>query len=267
MTPLIRIWNLTTLFLMIGCNQRPLNQPAEIEKGSATASSSKYSNPAKNGPLPSDPVSSELGAQEPTRAEFAVRWDPSEGGLANAQEVLSFLKAHRKTEEVFEVRYYDLEPPANAPPDSITILRQRRQQGGKTEIRLKYRRTQPLDENWECPNDRLYEKSEEVDLSFVGTRLPNRVYSYSCTLIAQQPPVSLHAVPKKCSARVVRYEFHKFKIEEWTFPDGNVKLELSRSAENSGAELAKFQKVVTRLLEQGVRPSHQSKTELGSQCP
>lgn len=258
----IRIWNLAAIFLTIGCNQ-----PASIEKGPAAASSSEFSASAKIDSQPSDPVSSESGAREPARAEYAVRWDPSEGGLRNAHEVLAFFNAPQMTGEAFEVRYYDLEPPSNAPPDSTTILRQRRKAGGKTEIRLKYRRTQPLGEEWECPNDSPYDKREEVDFSFVGTGLPNRVYSYSCTLTAQQPPPSLHAVPKKCASQMMRYQFKGFKIEEWTLPRGNVKVEVSHSAQNTRAELTKFAEFVSKLRERGVKPSDQSKTELGSRCP
>jgi hypothetical protein len=196
-----------------------------------------------------------------------VRWDPSEGGFANAQEVLAFLNAPKKVGEVFEVRYFDLATPANAPPDSTTILRQRSNVGGKTEIRLKYRRTQPLGRNWECPNDSLYEKNEEVDVSFIGTEMTNRIFSYSCTLIAHQPPVSLNAFPKKCVSRMVRYEFHKFKIEEWTLPGADVKVEVSHTAPNTSNEQAKFAEFVFKLRERGVKPTDQSKTELGSRCP
>ena len=137
----------------------------------------------------------------------------------------------------------------------------------RTEIRLKYRRTRPLGEKWNCPNDSPYEKAEEVDFSFVGTGQPNRVYSYSCTLTAKQPPASLNAVQKKCSSRMVRYQFDGFKIEEWTLPRGDVKVEVSHSAKNTRAEVAKFAEFVSKLRDRGVKPSDQSKTELGSRCP
>lgn len=139
--------------------------------------------------------------------------------------------------------------------------------GGKTEIRLKYRRTQPLGEKWECPNDGPYEKNAEADVSFVGAGMLNRVYSYSCTLSAQQPPASLHAVPKKCVSQMVRYQFKGFKIEEWTLPGGKVIVELSHTAQNTSDKLAKFAEFVSKLRERGVKPSDQSKTELGSRCP
>jgi hypothetical protein len=251
-----------------------LNQAAGAENGLAASSSSEISTPAATDPSPPVSVNPERGVHEPPRAEYAVRWDPSEGGLANAQEVLAFLNAPKKNGEAYEVRYFDLEPPASAPPDSITILRKRGKLGrkrvklgGGTEICLKYRRTHPLVERWECPHDSSYEKVEEVDFSFVGTGMPNRVYSYSCTLIAQEPPPSLNAVPKKCASQFVRYQFEGFKIEEWTLPGENVKVEVSHSAKNTRAELAKFAEFVSKLRERGVKPLDQSKTELGSRCP
>ncbi len=220
MTPVIRIWNLAAILLIIGCSQRPLNQADSAENVLAAPTSTENSTQAASDPTHPISVSTEQEVHEPARAEYAVRWDPSEGGLRNAHEVLAFLKAPQKSGEVFEVRYFDLEPPASAPPDSTTILRQRRKVRGRTEIRLKYRRTRPLGEKWNCPNDSPYEKAEEVDFSFVGTGQPNRVYSYSCTLTAKQPPASLNAVQKKCSSRMVRYQFDGFKIEEWTLPRG-----------------------------------------------
>lgn len=268
MIPVIRIWNLAAILLIIGCSQRPLNQADSAENALAAPSSSENATRATTKPSPPVSVSLEQKAHEPSQAEYAVRWDPAEGGLHNAHEVLDFLNApHQKIGEAFEVRYFDLKPPASAPPDSTTILRQRSKVHGKTEIRLKYRRTRPLGEKWNCPNDSPYKKDEEVDFSFVGTGQPNQVYSYSCTLTAKQAPASLNAVPKKCSSRMVRYQFDGFKIEEWTLPGGDVKVEVSHSAKNTRAEVAKFAEFVSRLRDRGVKPSDQSKTELGSHCP
>jgi hypothetical protein len=206
-------------------------------------------------------------APEPARAEFAVRWDPSEGGVPNARAVLDFLGAPGMTGEVYEVRYFDLPRPDGAPADSTVILRQRRKVGGKAELRLKYRRDRPLAGPWQCPAGRPYEKKKEVDVSVAGPGDSSRVYSYSCDLTGEQPPPSLSASPKSCNSRVVRYAFGGLKIEEWTLPGGNKQLEVSRSAPNDGEELRRFEHLVSRLREKGVRPSSRSKTELGSQCP
>jgi hypothetical protein len=204
--------------------------------------------------------------REPADAEYAVRWDPSEGGFANAEEVLDFLGAPKVRGETYEVQYFDLPPPENAPPGSTVILRRRRKAGGGSEIRLKYRREAPLAGNWGCPGGRGFEPREEVDFSFTGSGEPGRVYSYSCTLKAGEPPELLAAIPKKCVSRIARYVFGGFKIEEWTLPGGGMQLEVSRSAANTAGEFARFERFVSKLLERGIRPSPRSKTELGSQC-
>jgi hypothetical protein len=208
----------------------------------------------------------ESGAREPARAEFAVRWDPSEGGLASAEEVLAFLGAPRSSPSVFAVRYFDLPPPADAPPDSTAILRWRRSETGQSEIRLKYRRRAPLGKDWGCPAGSPFERKEEVDVSFTAAGPPMRVYAYSCTLAAGEPPASLDAVPKKCASRMARYEVEGFKVEEWTFSGGKVQVEVSRSAPNTAEELSSFERFVSKLLKRGVKPSDRSKTEAGSEC-
>lgn len=217
--------------------------------------------------LESGVPATESNAPEPARAEYAVRWDPSEGGLPDARAVLDFLGAPQTPGEVFEVRYFDLPRPDGAPSDSTVILRQRRKVGGKAELRLKYRRDRPLAGPWQCPAGSPYEKKEEVDVSVAGPGESSRVYSYSCDLASGDPPRSLSAVPKRCASRVVRYAFGGLKIEDWTLPRGNKQLEVSRSGPNKPEELQRFEQLVLRLREKGVRPSSRSKTELGSQCP
>jgi hypothetical protein len=209
----------------------------------------------------------ESAATEPARAEYAVRWDPSEGGLPNARALLEFLGVPEETGEVYEIRYFDLPGPAGAPPDSAVILRQRRRGDGRGELRLKYRRDRALEGPWQCPAGGAFQAKEEVDVFVAGPGDLSRVYSYSCDLSTSDPPRSLSASPKRCVSRVVRYAYGGLKIEEWTLPGGSRQLEVSRSAPNDGEELRYFERLVTRLLEKGIRPSQRSKTELGSQCP
>jgi hypothetical protein len=216
--------------------------------------------------------SSAAAAPEPARAEYAVRWNPAQGGPATAAEVLAFLEGSRDRGETWEVRYFDLEPPPGAPAGATTILRRRTNAGGRSEIRLKYRRARPLDAAWGCPAGGAFRKDEEVDIGFGGSGAPTRVYAYSCSLEAAEPPSGLGAVPKKCASRMVRYEAgsrrsQRYKVEEWTLPGGGVRLEISRSAPNSVDELARFAELVERLRARGVRPLDESKTELGSRCP
>jgi hypothetical protein len=188
--------------------------------------------------------------------------------LANAPDVLTFLGASPKTApSVFEVRYFDVPTPPGAPADSTTILRRRKGEDGRTEIRLKYRRNAPLGSDWACPAGSAFERKEEVDLSFTAAGPPARAYAYSCTLEAREPPPSLAAVPKKCAARMARYELDGMKVEEWSFSGGKRRLEISRSAKNSAEELSRFERLVSRLRDRGVKTSNRSKTESGSECP
>jgi hypothetical protein len=210
--------------------------------------------------------------REPHRAEYAVRWNPAEGGLATVAEVLALLGASGERGETFEVRYFDVARPAGAPAGATTILRQRTGADGRAEIRLKYRRTRPLASAWGCPAGAPYRAVEEVDIGFGGADAPSRVYSYACTLAAAEPPAELHAVAKKCASRVTRFEVgstraEAYKVEEWKLPDGGIRLEVSRTAPNDVDELARFAGLVSKLRERGVRPLDESKTEMGSLCP
>ena len=208
-----------------------------------------------------------LLAGEPERAEYAVRWDPAEGGPANVRELLSLLGAPEGTGRTYEIRYFNFPRPANAPPGTTAILRQRTREDGKAEVRLKYRSAQPLSGPWACPDGARFRKAEELDVSFAASPEPLRVYAYSCTLEAKAPPPVLGATPKSCAARMVRYEFEGDKIEEWTLPGGGVRLEVSRAASNSPDHLTKFVELVERLRARGVKPLDETKTEFGSRCP
>ncbi len=207
-----------------------------------------------------------LAAAEPGRAEYAVRWDPADGGPASAAELLSFLGASNAEGRRYEVRYFDFPAPAGAPAGAAPILRQRVAQDGEAEIRLKYRSAQPLSGAWACPEGAGFRKSEETDVTFAASG-PERSFAYSCSLDAASPPALLAATPKTCSARMVRYEHGGDKIEEWTLPGGGVRLEVSRTGSDDAKHAAKFGKLVDRLRARGVKPLDESKTELASRCP
>ena len=206
-------------------------------------------------------------APEPKNAEYAVRWDPARGGPANAAETLAFLGARDVAPDPYEIQYYDLSAPQGAPPGAAVILRRRTAADGSAEIRLKYRSSSPLS-SWACP-DPSFQSKAQVDVGF-GPDAPSRVDSYSCDLSAPKPPESLGAVPKKCMSHMTRHDATKtvgYKVELWTLPDGSQRLEVSRTAENSVDELARFTHLVETLVARGARPVAESKTELGSRCP
>jgi hypothetical protein len=203
----------------------------------------------------------------PENAEFAMRWDPADGGPKSPEEVLTILGVPLPSAERYDVRYYDLPAPASAPAGATPILRERTRAGGKTEFRLKYRFTRPLAGGWACPAGEAFEADEEVDVSVGEGGAAARVYSYSCTLKAKDPPRSLNAVPKRCSAAMTRYSSGGFRVEEWLMPGGARTIEVSRPGTDAVDDLEKFRRVVEILLGRGARPSDRSKTELGSTCP
>jgi len=211
-------------------------------------------------------------AEEPRKAEYAVRWNPAEGGLKTADAVLDLLGSPGARGNAWEIRYFDLPRPGSAPPGSAVILRRRAGAGGDVEIRLKYRSAHPLAGGWSCPAGIAFRRESQVDVGFGRADAPSRVYSYSCKLAARQPPAPLRATPRPCASRMVRFEAGSpkadgYKVEEWTLPDGTVRLEISRTASNSVDELARFADLVGRLRARGVAPLDESKTELGGRCP
>jgi hypothetical protein len=205
-----------------------------------------------------------LASGDLSEAEYAIRWDSREGGPGTAMDVLQWLGKSSKSPERYTVRYYDLPRPPSAPESAGIILRQRAKQGGKTQIRLKYRLEKPLNSGWECPSDD-FEKSSELDVTWL--ELGQKVsYSYACTMKEETPPAALKATPKPCVAEMTRYEADGFKIEEWLLPDGQRLLEISRNAEDSVSKRQSFQVLVDQLMARGVRPADRSKTEFGSDC-
>ena len=213
-----------------------------------------------------------LAAEEPGKAEYAVRWNPGEGGPKTADAVLELLGSPAARGNAWEVRYFDLPRPAGAPPGAAVILRRRAGADGEVEIRLKYRSARPLAGGWSCPAGIAFRREAQVDVGFGGADAPSRVYSYSCKLAAPDPPAPLRATPRPCASRMVRFEAGSpkadgYKVEAWTLPDGTVRLEISRTAANSVDELARFSDLVARLRARGVKPLDESKTELGGRCP
>ncbi|HEY1434625.1 MAG TPA: hypothetical protein VGG65_04570 [Thermoanaerobaculia bacterium] len=210
--------------------------------------------------------------KEPRHAEYAVRWNPAQGGLKTAADVLAFLGGPGTGGQGAQVQFYDLPAPEGAPRETTVILRRRDGEGGESEIRLKYRSPRPLTVAWACPAGIGFEPSTQVDVGFGTAPTPSRVYSYSCRLRAAQPPALLGATARPCASRMVRYETGPpgrggYKVEAWTLPGGAVTLEISRTAANSPDELARFSELVARLRARGVRPLDDSKTELGGKCP
>ena len=213
------------------------------------------------------PLAACAQAREPKEAEFAIRWAPADGGPQTPAEVLKLLGTPDAQPANYEVRYFD-EPAAIAAPESTSvILRLRSMHDGKSEVRLKYRRAAPWASGWRCPAAMRFDRSEQVDVTFLSAGAMARTYSYSCTLDAAEPPPALHAAIKNCSAFMVRYDAKRARLEEWVLPGGQVVLEVSHAAPNSAAELARFKVIADTLVAHGANPSALSKTRLASDCP
>ena len=208
-----------------------------------------------------------LSGDEPGRAEYAVRWDPSQGGPANVRELLDFLGASEGGGHAYEVRYFDLPRPEGAPAGATPILRLRIADGGDAEVRLKYRMEQPLEGRWGCPAGARSRRAKRSTSPLRRARRP-----CGCTrTAARSTPERLRRSSGRrpsparrawCGTRTA-----DDKIEEWTLPGGALRLEVSRTTSGSPKHETKFRKLVDRLRARGVKPLDESKTELGSRCP
>jgi len=199
-------------------------------------------------------------------AEYAVRWLPSEGGPATAQDVLTLLDLGDAKMDSFEVRYYDAPATTHAPAHTRVILRERERDGSEDEIMVKYRRIAPLEGDWSCPLGGGAKRSSQVDVGFAPDGSVIRVYSYACEIRADSFPPSVHATPHACSIFFTRATAKKYKVETWPLPNGRALIDVSHVGPDSKKELAKFQAVVARLLDAGAHPRSESKTELAGAC-
>jgi hypothetical protein len=209
-------------------------------------------------------------------AEFAVRWDPAQGGPRDARAAARALGWRVRREESLRVRYYDAATPlADVPPGAQVVLRERRRKQG-VELTLKYRSERamtalPALDRWACPLGRKAEVKDEVDVSFDASASPGRAYSRSCSLerVADAAAVAarLGARPQPCESDVLRLRADPFKIEEWHLPDGGRLIEVSRNGRDSEKAAARFaREVVLELTSRlGAKPIASSKTA-GSGC-
>ena len=105
-------------------------------------------------------------------AEFAVRWDPRQGGPATPQDALHGLRLRASSPSYFEVQYLEFTPPAGLPPGFDAILR-KRLTGGEAELTFKLRGDAPLPaqptlQRRDCPLGKTKDRKDEADISFAG---------------------------------------------------------------------------------------------------
>ena len=207
-------------------------------------------------------------------AEFAIRWDPSEGGPRNLEEVLALLDLKSGKKKTFDVRYFSVVQPAGLPPGTRAIARER-SFGQRIEAMYKLRSDIPFPANgplaiWRCPFEPHTKQKAEVDVGFTAEGLPKKSYSRSCDTsgtLAKVLPNQFAAKPFGCTSRVLRLEADHVKIERWTLPRGETSFEVSWNGDDTDADLRKFiTRVVTPLMARDIKPLRESKTELGSAC-
>jgi hypothetical protein len=217
-------------------------------------------------------VPAHAAAQDP---EFAVRWDPRQGGPATLQDALLGLRLKASAPSYFEVQYFDFAVPAGVPAGFEPILR-KRLTGGEAELTFKLRGTQPLPvepslKHWDCPLGPTKDRKDEADITFVEVGRTMTTYSRSCGVESRdadiQPPAELQARPKGCGSTMTRLRSGKLKIEEWKMADGSVLLEASRPGKHDAASMRSFERqVLEPLLALKVRPLGRSKSAIGGDC-
>ncbi|MDM0013322.1 hypothetical protein QTH87_12835 [Variovorax sp. J22P168] len=207
-------------------------------------------------------------------AEFALRWDPAEGGPASLEQIAEVLgvpaTGRRKS---FEVRYFTIEGPADAPEGASAIARERVTDGQLLAM-YKLRSATSFDKRtataWRCPLGKGAKAKNEVDVGWNADGTPRTSHSLSCETagrIDKLLPASFKAQALGCTSTVMRVTTGGLKIESWSLPGGRLAFEVSANGKDTAGQLKGFdQRVVQPLRARGARPLAQSKTELGSSC-
>lgn len=207
-------------------------------------------------------------------AEFAVRWDPRQGGPATPEDAMRELRLQVDERSQAQVEYFDFTPPPGLPEGFTSILRQRTS-GARNELSFKLRGNHPLPDtpklkDWHCPLGPTDDRKDEVDVGFVAADKTVIAYSRSCDLNtphAAAPPPALKARPKGCASTMTRLRSGKLKIEEWRLADGSVLLEASRPAPYNPKSTRAFEHDVLKpLLALKIQPLERSKSAIGSDC-
>jgi hypothetical protein len=208
-------------------------------------------------------------------AEFAVRWDPRQGGPATPADALRGLGLQAAAPSHFEIRYFDFSAPADVPPGFDAILR-KRVSGSEAELTFKLRGSQPLPskptlKHWHCPLGATPDRKDEADLSFGADGRSITAYSRSCNVVSHavdlQPPPALQARPRGCTSRMTRLRSGKLKVEEWKLADGSTLIEASRPGKHDADSMRAFERQVLQpLLALGAQPLLRSKSAIGGDC-
>ena len=208
-------------------------------------------------------------------AEFSFRWDPAQGGPASPEAVLQALGHKPGKSSSFEVQYFDIDTPADAPPGFEAIMR-KRIEGSTAQLTYKLRGSTPWPgrtsiDQWPCPLPKPYKSKEEADIAFIGEQQTRTAYSRSCSHSSRQlditVPAALQPQANQCRSAMTRLESGKLKVEQWQFPDGSRLIEVSRLDRDTAKASNDFRdKVVVPLIALQARPLQRSKSALGGEC-
>lgn len=207
-------------------------------------------------------------------AEFAIRWDPAEGGPGTLEAIAETLRLPNGKRKTFEVRYFAVKQPSGAPEGASAIARERLSEGRMESM---YKLRSPVafpargpQADWRCPFKVEAKRQNEVDVGWSVKGVPKKNYSRSCEAgghIADLLPARFMAQPLDCTSSMLRLTSERIKIERWSLPGGRQAFEVSTNGRDTDADLEAFAaRVVRPLLAHGVRPLTQSKTQLGSSC-
>jgi len=211
-------------------------------------------------------------------AEYAVRWNPKEGGPESAQAVARLFSIEVKDKDLdrYEVRYLVMSgQPADTPVGFKAILRERIKNNKKFELALKYRGNSPLpaapDLEHDCPLPGKTTAKDEIDITLLSGNEVRRVYSRSCKTKNDDPivvPTALKATYPECASKITRIEKDDLTVEEWRLPDNTAMIEVSQKGDDSMEHFNGFKtEVFDKLVNAQIKPLDRSKTELGSSCP
>lgn len=211
----------------------------------------------------------------PLDAEFAVRWDPRQGGPATPEAALRELQLKPSEPSTSEVQYFDFTPPPGVPQGYTAILR-KRVRDGEAELTFKLRGTAPLPATpalkaWHCPLGATKDRKDEADVTFIGGGQVLKAYSRSCDVnssdLGLQPPAELQARLKTCKSTMTRLRAGKLKVEQWQLADGSTLLEASRPGRHTdGAQRAFEREVLQPLVHLKAQPLNRSKSAIGGDC-
>lgn len=211
-------------------------------------------------------------------AEFAIRWNPSTGGLKTANDVITLLALPPADVDKYEVSYFSIAIPPSDVPKGYTVIARQRTKGEKTQLMIKYRGESPLPDDtyvtkWQCPLGTNAETKYEVDITVLSKEeeKAKKSYSLSCSLKAKEKiafPSNLNATQHGCKSKMVRYESNNIKIEEWTFyPSEEKRIEVSKSGKDNKLDFDEFVTgVASKLISSGIQPLKGSKSATGADC-